>query len=328
MNRALAAVAACAVATFFMTGLPAAAQDWKPTGPLQIIAPATPGGGFDTDARRLQKVLQGLPDVDSPIVVVNRPGGGGAIGWASLNTGRNDGHTVAVSTTTLLTTDIVGTSNLDYREFTPIAVMANGYLVLAVQESSRFQTPGDIVDAMKQDPKSVRFAASPGPGNANHILISMIAKSIGVDPTQIPIVYFASAAEVAVAVLGGHVDVGVGTIPPFMQHREANTMRFVAVGAPERLPGKMSDVPTFAEIDVDAVFLNWRGVIGPKDMEPGPVAYWENLLRKVTEDAEWVADNENSYNVVRFTSGQEARDMIDEQYEAVKAVMQDLGLAK
>lgn len=321
-------LSAAAIGLAAVLVLPALAQEWKPTRAVEIIAPATPGGGFDTDARRLQKILQENKFLDVPITVVNRPGGGGAIGWNSLNSGSNDGHTVAVSTTTLLTTDIVGTSGLRYTDFTPIAVMANGYLVLAVQEKSEFKSPQDLISAIKKNPKSVTFAASPGPGNANHILIAMIARSIGVDVADIPIVYFPSAADVAVALLGGHVKVAVGTIPPFMQHKEANTLRFLAVGAPQRLPGKLSDVPTLREAGADAVFLNWRGVIGPKDMKSEQVTYWEGILKQVSETAEWQKENERAYNVVDFTTGQAARDMLAAQYDEVKSIMRELGLAK
>lgn len=315
-----------AAAAAALVAAPATAQDWEPTGTVSIIAPASPGGGYDGDARRLQKVLDESEIVDVPVNVINRPGGGSTIGWNSLNQGEADGHTIAVSSTTLLTTDIVGTNPLQYTDFTPIAIMANGYLVFAVQDGSNFEAPQDLIDALKADPTSVRFAASPGPGNANHILISMLARSIGVDVAKLPIAFFGSAGEVAVALLGGHVDVAVGSIPPFMQHVDAGNMRILAVGAPKRLPGKLADVPTWKENGVDAVFLNWRGIIGPKDMTPEQVAFWEKALEEVSQDPEWVAGNERSYNVVEFVA--KPAGMLAEQYSAVRDVMEELGLAK
>lgn len=307
---------------------PAASAQWKPTRTVEIVAPATPGGGYDTQARTLQRFLQEAKLVTAPTVILNRPGGGGSLGWASLNQSPQEGHAIAVASTTILTNEALGVTPLRHTDITPIAILATEYLVFTVKGDSKLRTGKELVDSLRQSPTALKFATAPGPGNGNHILIGSLARAAGVEVKQVPVVFFKSAAESATALLGGHVDVVVGSIPPIAQFLKNGSLRALALGAPQRHTGIMANVPTWRESGVDAVFLNWRGVVGPKAMTSAQVSYWESILERLSKTPEWMRNVEQDFQIGDYKSSAEAKALLSSQFNEIKASMAQLGLIK
>jgi len=301
---------------------------WKPSKPIELIAPATPGGGYDTQARTLQRFLQEAKLVESPLIIINRPGAGGAIGWQSLNQSASDGHLIAVASTTLLTNEVLGIAALKHTDVTPIAIYATEYLIFTVRADSKIKSGKDLVDAMKQSPTSIKFATAPGPGNGNHILIGAVARAANVEVKQVPVVFFKSAAESATALLGGHVDCVVGSIPPVAQFLKNNSLRAIALAAPQRHSGMMASVPTWRDLGVDAVFLNWRGVVGPKQLSTQQITYWESTIEKLSKMPEWQKNIEESFQINDFSASRQTTTLWQKQIKQIQASMTQLGLTK
>ncbi len=305
-----------------------ASAQWKPSKNVELVAPATPGGGYDTLARAVHKVIQDYKLVDVPINVINKPGGGSSIGWAYVSQHAGDGHYIAVASSTLLTNDIVGINPFRWTDLTPLGVLSTEYLVFSVQAESKIKGANDLMDRLRANPKSINFATAPGPGNANHILMGLMAKAIGVNVRQMPLVFFASAADSTTAALGGHVDVVISSIPPILEQVKAGKMRILAIGAPQRLPDVMANVPTLRELGADAVFVNWRGILGPKNLNGEQIRYWETLLGRLSKSEGWKTYSENTFSTPTFLDSMMSARFFQAQYREVRPIMQELGLAK
>lgn len=317
---------ACASALF--THATVVNAQWKPSKSVEFVAPATPGGGYDTLARAVHKVLQESKLTVTPVTVVNKPGGGGGIGWRYVAQHVGDAHVIAVASSTLLTNDITGINTFKWTDLTPLAVIATEYLVYSVRTDHKVKGIRELMDAVRANPKAINFATAPGPGNANHILMGMMAKAINVNVTQIPLVFFPSAAESTTAALGGHVDVVISSIPPVLEQVRAGKMRILAVGAPQRLTGALANVPTFREAGANAVFINWRGVVGPANLAKDQIAYWEQVFAAMSKTEAWKTYSENTLSIPTFMDSANSTRFLQAQHGETRIVMQELGIAK
>lgn len=323
------AMLACMATVIALAGNHGAmAADWKPSRPIEIVAAGSAGGGYDRQARILQKIMQDRRLTDVPINVVNRAGGSSSVGWAHVVQRAGDPHVVAVASTTYLTNDVLGINPFRFDELVPIALMATEYLVFSVRSESPIRTGTELAERMRQSAKAVTFANAPGPGNGNHIVLGMVARSLGVDVRQVPLVYFKSAGESATAVLGGHVQVITSSIPIVIEHARAGRMRMLGVAAPKRLPGDMKDVPTWREQGIEAEFRNWRGVLAPKGLTREQMAWWEQTLAAVTRSEEWRKDAESVYATTEFAGSADSVRALAAQQKEIAQTLRDLGIAK
>src|SRR6185369_9487705 len=150
--RKLSITFAC-VAASLIAG-PAAAQ-WKPEKNIEIIVGTGPGGGQDKTARTVQHLLTDKRFIEAPVTVVNKPGGGGAVGWAYLNQHAGDPHYAVIGTTTLLTSQIIGRSPVGFTDITPLAMLLSESVALSVRQESPLVTGKDLVERLKKDASSV-----------------------------------------------------------------------------------------------------------------------------------------------------------------------------
>jgi len=130
---------------------PAAAQEWKPSRNIDIIVSSGPGGAADREAREVQKFLQALPGMP-PVVVTNRQGGGGTLAWTFIAQHPGDPHYLGTLSPGLVTNEIVGTSPLSYRDFTPLNILMREYIVVSTRTESPLNSAKDLIARMKKDP--------------------------------------------------------------------------------------------------------------------------------------------------------------------------------
>lgn len=302
-------------------------QGWSPQRNVEIVAGFPPGGGVDKTARTLERILVADKLLNSPVTVVNKPGGGQNIAFTYVSQRPPDGHTLVVGTKALLINHITGSSRLNYTDFTPIASLFNEYIAFSVNAASPIRTAKDLIERLKKDPKSVTtgFAAIGGGG---HIAAALLNKAIGGNVIDLKVVAFKGSADAIANLLGGHIDLITTPVVVAAPHAASGQLRIVAVAAPKRLRGALADVPTWKEHGVDPVFVSWRGVLGPKGMAAAQSAYWENTLRKVTETAEWKTDLEQNFRFDDFVTGAQLKQNLAKDYADTKAVLVDLGLAR
>ena len=261
----------------------AATAEWKPDRPIEIIVGTGVGGGQDKSARTLQKILQERRLIDVPVTVVNKPGGGGAVGWTYLNQHAGEGNIIYVGNPTLLTNHIVGRSPINYTHITPLAILLSESVAISVLPDSPLKTGKDLLSRLKQDAASVSVAVGSSLGSTNHIAMALLAKAAGGDARRLKTVVFQGGGEAIAALLGGHIDVNSSAANNVVPHLEAGKLRVLGVTAPRRLGGVLANVPTWKEQGVNAMVTNWRMVAGPKGMTAAQIAYWDGVLGKLTQ---------------------------------------------
>lgn len=318
------AVAVISIGAVLCAGA-AAAQAWKPARNVDIVVAADAGGSSDRSARVAQKLLQANPVFPS-VSVTNRPGGGGTIAWTYLAQHPADPHTIATFSSTMLTNQILGTSTLSYKDFTPLNISLREYPVMVVRAESAITSGKDLLERLKKDPGSVSFSFASSPGNHNHVIIGMILKAAGADPKKAKVVVQKSGGQATTAMLGGHIDVFVGAPANVIPHIQGGKARGIGVSAPQRQGGGLGAVPTFREQGVDAVFFSWRGFIGPRGLKPAEIAFWDQAFAKALQGDDWKKDLEANAWVEDFMTSAETRKHLDHEYDVMHKIMLDLGV--
>jgi putative tricarboxylic transport membrane protein len=315
----------CAVAA--LTVVQAAAADWKPERPIEIVAMSGPGGANDVIARTIQRYLQTYKLVPVAVTVTSRPGAGGVIAWNYLNQRAGDGGYLSISPINLLTEHIAGASPITYTDVTPIAQLFNEYVVFSVRPDAPIRSGGDLVQRMRADPASASFAVAAALGGANHIAAALTMKTAGADPRRLKFVVFNSGPQSVTAVSGGHVDITVNPVSGAAPHIESGRLRALAVTSPHRFGRVMATVPTWREQGVDVVFSTWRGVIGPRALSRDQVAYWEEVITRIVQTDEWKREMDRNYWEPGFMTSAETGKYLRAQYDQYRTILSDLGLA-
>ena len=321
-------IAAFAAATLAVLSTCAAAQEWKPARHVEIAAPSAAGGGSDTLARLAQKLLQEHKLVAQTMGVVNKPGAGGAIAWTGLNQHAGDAHHIAISTANLLTNHITGASALHYTDLTPLAQLFSEPVGIAVRADSPVKSGKELIARLKADPAALSAAVGTSLGNSGHITLALATKAAGGDAKKLKAVVFSAAAQGMSALLGGHVDLVASPVSNLVPHLREGRIRILAVSAPKRLAGVLAEVPAWRELGVAVEIDNLRGVVGPKGLSAPQIAYWEAVLKRMTDTDEWRKSLEQNAWTDTFTGAAGSARELKLQYDEMRVGLAELGLAK
>jgi putative tricarboxylic transport membrane protein len=301
---------------------------WKPDSNIELVVPSGPGSGLDATARALQAIMQSSKLVSQPVTVVNKPGGGGTLAYLYINQRPGNGHIISVTSPGIITNKLVGSTDIDYRDVTPLAQLFDENIAFMVLPNSPIKSAQDLIDRLKKDPASLSFGIATVLGGANHIAAASALKLAGVDVARMRNVVFKSGGEVTTALLGGHLDVVPISVPVAVPQLQAGKIRVVAVSSAQRLPGVLASVPTWRELGVDSTYSSWRGIVGPKGLRPEVIAYWDALFAQLTSLDEWKKDLEKKLWVPNYLDSERSRAFLDEQRKEHHAILTDLGLAK
>jgi putative tricarboxylic transport membrane protein len=304
----------------------AQSTEWKPERNVEIIVGSAAGGPLDTTARLLQKLAEGR-GVGVPVSVANRTGGAGAIALAYLNQHPGDGHYLALALPNLLTNRIIGSNPLTYTDVTPLALLAREYIGMSARADSPLKSAKDVIERLRAAPGSLTIAIT-GRAGAQHIAAGMILKAAGVDLKGLKFVSFKGGAETTVAVLGGHVDLVMATPSSAWRHVREGKLRMLAITAPARLAGEMAVVPTWKETGIDAVWANWRSVVGPKALTAAQVAYWDRMFSEIVKSAEWQKAVANYQWDGDYRSSAATLKFMQEEYKRLETLLAELGDAR
>lgn len=323
-----AGAALCALAISLAPALAYAQTGWKPERPVEIISGTGPGSAPDRMARVIQEILRGKPNVPVATTVINKPGAGGAKGWAYLNQHAGDAHYLMIAAGNLSVGYLTGTSSLSDRDVTPVALLAHEYVALSVRADSPIKDGRDLVARLRKDPSALSLGVSSVAGSMTHIGGALVLKAGGVDLKKVRTVVFDSAGRSMTAMLGGHVDIVAGSISISLAQLRNGKTRILGYSAPRRLGAELAKIPTWREQGLDVVFSNYRGIIGPKQLGAAQVGYWESVFREIDADERWRADVEK-YNLDReFLGAQETRKYWDGLVEPIKGILSDAGLLR
>lgn len=292
MSLLKSALALSAAAIAF--GVGAAHAQTYPDRAVEFIVPFAPGGGADASQRAFNKFAE--PIVGKPLPIVNKPGAGGATGWAELVRAKPDGYTLAVVTPPFsVLPAIVKPKQTGYTldQFTNICIYAVVPDVLVVKEESPYKTFADLVKFAKDNPKKVK-AANTGTLGADFMTTLMIENAAGVEFTQIP---FNSGALGLQGLLAGTTDAMVASALYAVAQKGA--LRTLGIASEKRDP-MIPDVPTFKELGFDVISERYRAIAGPPGLPANVVKYWEDVCKKVTAIPEFKADMDKAGQPVNF----------------------------
>ncbi|SIT72514.1 tripartite tricarboxylate transporter substrate binding protein [Edaphobacillus lindanitolerans] len=292
---------------------------------IEIVAPASPGGGWDLTARTVQKVLKDNDLVDKNINVQNKPGGGGEVGWKYLQ--KKDSHTLAVNSGLLVTNKLLGTSQLTYEDFTPLAILATEWQSIAVAEDSPYETLEDLMKAIKEDPKGIKIGVGPALGNDDHLSLVQAADEYGINPSDLNFLVYEGGGDVVTALLGHHVDFVTTSMSEVKDQHLAGKVRILAISSDERLD-ELKDVPTYKEEGVDMVFPHWRGIMGPPGMSEDEIAYWDDKLGEMVQTDQWLDLLDNNDWDDYYMDSKETTKFLGEQTKLYEELVEDAGLGK
>lgn len=297
-----------------------------PSKNIEIVAPASPGGGWDLTARSVQKILKDNKLVKGNVNVINKPGGGGEVGWNYLHS--KDSHNLAVNSSLLLTNNFLGQSKLTHKEFTPLATLATEWQAIAVSVDSPYKSINDLMDQIKKDPKSIKIGVGPGLGNDDHLAFVQVADMKGITPADLNfLVYDGGGGDVVTALMGNHVDAVTTSLSEVKDQHLAGKLRILTVSSDKTLE-ELEDVPTLQEEGIDMVFPHWRGIMGPPDMTEEEIKYWDEKLTEMVKTDEWKKLLENNDWDDFYQNSEETKAFFDEQEKLYKDLINDSGLVK
>ncbi len=262
------------------------AQGKYPARNVEVVVPYAPGGGTDN----LMRMITGIMDENkwSPVAMMvnNRAGGSGAVGYNYLITKKGDSHVIAGATPMIVSGKIEGRLPGDHRDaMTVLMIVAIDELMLSVKADSAFKTIDDFVKAAKAKPGTLTVGGT-ATFTEDHIFTHLMEKAAGIKVKYVP---FNSGGEVTTALMGGHIDAAVENPNEIVAQIEAKTARNLAVAAQKRL-ADAPDVPTFAERGYKFYWEQMRGVVGPANMDPAAVKWWQDTLKKVVGTKKWQDD--------------------------------------
>jgi putative tricarboxylic transport membrane protein len=298
--------------------LAAAAQ---PT--VKMMIPANPGGGWDQTGRNLAAAMQGAKLV-SGVQFDNKGGAAGIIGLAQfVNSAKGDPNAVMIGGMVMVGGIILGKSQVNLTQVTPLARLTSEWEAVVVPASSPHKTMADLVKAFKENPGKVSWGGGSA-GGTDHILVGLIARAVGVDPARINYVPFKGGGEASVAILGGHVTAGVSGIGEFAEQVKAGKMRALAQSA----PSKTDNIPSLKEQGIEVELGNWRGIFGAPGITPQQRDALIKLVKSATETPAWKATCEKLGWTSVFLAGDEFGKFLEEDTKRVAGIIESLGLKK
>lgn len=291
---------------------------------IEMTIPFAPGGGVDLFGRTIAQIMNDQKIVNRTIQVVNKPGAGGSIGMTQMVQRKGDPYILLGIAIHAIVTPLTLGTGYSYKDMTPIAKVFSEYEMMVVRTESPIKSLKDVEAALKKDPGSLTIGGA-SLGNSDHIAVALFAKAIGVDPTKLNYIPY-SGGESNPAIIGGHVDVGMGGLD-LIAHVESGRMRVLGITAPKRLGGRFQKLPTFLDQGYDVINENWRGIFGPPEMPPAVVQYWKDALGKMVQTAAWKAELEKNQWVNTFDADN-FRASLDREHVVYSALLKQLGLSK
>ncbi len=291
-HRPLAAAGALLLAGAALAVVAPAARAWEPSKPIEFVVPAGTGGGADQMARFIQGVVAKNSLSKQPIIVVNKSGGAGAEGFLDVKGDKGNAHKIVITLSNLFTTPLATGVPFNWRDLTPVQMLALDQFVLWVNEESPHKTAKAYVDAVRAGADKSMKMGGTGSKQEDQIITVMIEKAAGKKLTYIP---YKGGGEVAVQLVGKHIDSTVNNPIEAESHWRAGKLRPLCVFDKQPMPYKAKltatqgwgDIAPCASAGLPADYLMLRGVFMPPGVTPEQVKFYLDLFAKVRALPEW-----------------------------------------
>ncbi len=299
---------------------PCAAQPY-PSRPIELVSPTGAGGGSDLVARMVADIVAKEKLLPQPLVVQNRPGGGGAIGQQYAAGKRREPYLILLAGTGMITVPLRTGLDVGLDKFQPLGMIGVDLNSLAVREDSPYRTVKDFVSAARANPKSINIAIT-FPGGSAHSMVYRLEQASG---AKFNTVSFKSGTDAVTAVLGGHVHATAENLGEVMPHVETKKLRLLAVPAMKR-PAGLPDVPTLKESGYDIHAGGYRAFVAPAGIPREALVLWDATLAKVHKSATWREYMaRNMYEDLYMNADQFTRWLVSQQAETTR-FLTEMGL--
>ena len=289
-----------------------------------MMAPASPGGGWDSTARALATAITAASGQN--VTVYNVPGAGGTIGLAQFVSDQTgNASQLMIGGMVMVGAILTNQSPVGLDKVTPIASLTTEWEAIVVPADSPFQTFDDLLSAFVADPTSISWGGGSA-GGTDHMLVGLIAKAAGVPASSINYIAFSGGGEATAAILSGAVSAGVSGVSEFADQVEAGSMRLVAVSSDARIEGV--DAPTITESGLDVVFANWRAIYAAGGITPQERDAIVAVIHAAHDTDAWQQVlAANGWTDFLQTGDQFASFLASEQTR-IEAVLRDVGLVQ
>ncbi|MGH8670369.1 MAG: Bug family tripartite tricarboxylate transporter substrate binding protein [Burkholderiales bacterium] len=272
--------------------LPLSALAWEPTKTVEFVIPAGTGGGADQMARAAQGIIAKHGLMKQSMVVVNRSGGAGAEGFLDVKNAKGDPHKIIITLSNLFTTPLATGVPFNWRDLTPVKMLALDNFVLWVPADAPYKTAKDYVEAAKKAGPGKMKMGGTGSKQEDQIITAAIEQGTGAKFTYIP---FKGGGTVAVQLVGKHVDSSVNNPIEAVAHWRGGKLKPLCLFNDNRMPYKekltgnmgWSDIPTCKQSGLDISYMMLRGIFMPGGVSQEHVQYYVELFKKVQQTPEW-----------------------------------------
>jgi tripartite-type tricarboxylate transporter receptor subunit TctC len=311
-------------------GCSLSAWAWEPTRPVELVVPAGTGGGADQMARFIQGVVAKHKLMAQPLIVVNKSGGAGAEGFLDVKGDKGNPHKIVITLSNLFTTPLATGVPFNWRDLTPVQMLALDQFVLWVNDESPYKTAKSFLDALKTGPERTLKMGGTGSKQEDQIITVMIEKAAGKKMTYIP---YKGGGDVAVQLVGKHVDSTVNNPIEAESHWRAGKLRALCVMDKSPMPYKAkltatmswADIPTCASAGVPVDYLMLRGIFMPPGVAPDQVQFYLDLLKKVRATPDWKEFlDKGAFNDTTL-SGQAYLDWLGKNEQLHRTLMREAG---
>lgn len=246
-----------------------------PLRPITLVVPFAAGGGTDSIARDMAKLM--ADRLGQPVVVDNRGGAGGAVGAEWVAKAKADGHTLLFATSTFVTHAAI-TPRLPYdalEDFAPVAMIGRGPLLLVASRQSGVRTLGEMIALAKTRPEGLNYCSA-GEGSINHLAAELLRQRTGLAMTHVP---FKGSGPATLELLAGRVDLFVATVPTILPHVRDGKLPVLAVTGAKRSP-LFPEVPTMAQAGLSGYEVTtWWGVLAPARTPPAVIERLHQVIQ-------------------------------------------------
>jgi putative tricarboxylic transport membrane protein len=319
-------VAAATMAAF----VPSAYAAWEPTKPVEFVIPAGTGGGADQMARLIQGIIVKHNLMKQPLIVVNKSGGAGAEGFLDVKNHKGEPHKIIITLSNLFTTPLATGVPFNWKDMTPVSMMALDQFVLWVNAENPAKNAKDFIAAVKAAGPSKMKMGGTGSKQEDQILTVGIEKATGTKFIYVP---FKGGGEVAVQLVGKHVDSSVNNPIEAVAQWRAGKLRALCVFDAERMPYKTkvtekeswNDIPTCKEAGVPTDYTMLRGIFMAPGVTKDQTDYFVNIMKKVRETPDWKEFMEKGAFNQTAMSGPEFTKWLEKAEAQHKTLMQEAG---
>jgi len=308
----LSLTAAAAASAFCLLASAPAQAAWEPTRPVEFIIPAGTGGGADQMARTIQGIITKHNLMKQPMVVINKSGGAGGEGFLDVKNANANPHKIIITLSNLFTTPLATGIPFNWKDLTPVAMLALDEFVLWVNAEKPYKTAKEYVEAAKAANGAFKMGGT-GSKQEDQIVTEAIQKSSGAKFIYIP---QRGGGAVAVQLVGNHIDSSVNNPIEAVAQWRGGALRPLCVFDSKPLPytdkiadGKSwADVPTCKSQGLDVEYVMLRGIFMPKGVTQEQVDFYIDLFKKVRETPEWkTLMNEGAFNTTFMTGAEYAK---------------------